>query len=321
MNATAADVARLTRYDADTSDYLLAIITDEDQASQVVLDDGQIGWQSTIRYDRLHRRIDPASGRARYDCTEIPREDGGSHRLVSLVAEGGRGAEFSELVLFGERLLAFDDRTGLVCEVRAGHQLVPRQILMTGSGDERFKGFKCEWATLKGDCVIAGSHGKTPAESWIKRIDRGYGLESRDWQQPYRRMREALGVESMPGYVIHEAGEWHPERRQWLFFPRKISFEPFDEEIDERKRGGNILIVADEDFRHIDTLTIGERVPDRGVSSFKVIPGHPNECVGLKSVERGERTETWLFCFDLDGHVLQEDTFLGAYKCEGVEIL
>lgn len=318
MNTTAADVERLNRYDADTCSYTLAIVTDEDRASQVTLDDGQVAWQATIRYDLFERTPDPDTGQPHYSLTEIPP----AHRLTSLIAEGGRGAEFSELIWFGGRLIAFDDRTGLVCEVRDGHQLIPRQILMTGSGDERFKGFKAEWATLKGDHVIAGSHGKTPAESWIKCIDRRYGLESRDWQRPYRRMREALGVESTPdGYVIHEAAEWHPERRRWLFFPRKISAEPFDEERDERERGGNTLIIADEDFQQVDTLAVGERVPERGVSSFKILPGHTGECVGLKSVEIGDRTEAYLFCFDLDGNVLLEDTWLGAYKCEGVEIL
>ena len=79
--------------------------------------------------------------------------------------------------------------------------------------------------------------------------------------------------------------------------------------------------MANEDFTAIRTLEIGERVPERGISSFKIIPGHPNECIGLKSVEIGSRTETWLFCFDLDGHVLQEDTLIGRYKCEGIEIL
>ena len=66
---------------------------------------------------------------------------------------------------------------------------------------------------------------------------------------------------------------------------------------------------------------MGECVPERGVSSFKIIPGHPNECIGLKSVEIGERTESYLFSFNLDGEVLQEDTYIGDYKCEGIEIL
>ncbi|MDN6297034.1 MAG: hypothetical protein L0J54_03285 [Halomonas sp.] len=314
------DQQRLERYNAQTCDYTLAIITDEDHASQVELEDGQTAWQSTLRYDKLYRDVDPATGNACYRMEEIPREEGGEHQLISLIAEGGRGAEFSELVLFGKRLITFDDRTGLVCEIRNNNQLVPRHILMTGSGDEAFKGFKSEWATLKGDQMIVGSHGKNTQEEWIKVLDRKYTLDSANWHQNYQRIREALNVGEQ-GYVTHEAAEWHPYRNCWIFFPRKISTAPFDEPVDERERGGNTLIMASADFSEIETLEVGERVPERGVSSFKLIPGRTNECIGLKSVEIDDRTETWLFCFDLDGNVLQEDTFIGHYKCEGVEIL
>ncbi|MFB6286617.1 MAG: hypothetical protein ABEK03_08590 [Candidatus Bipolaricaulia bacterium] len=321
MNAIPLDQQRFDRYDTSTSTFVLAIVTDEDQAAQVELDDGQIAWQSTVRYDRLYRREDPDTEQVSYEVEQIPPEEGGLNRLISLVAEGGRGAEFSELALFGERLLAFDDRTGMVCEIREGHQLIPRQILMTGSGDERFKGFKSEWATLKGDRLIVGSHGKNREESWIKEINPGYRIESRDWQGPYRRILQALGIDPERGYATHEAAEWHPHDELWYFFPRKISTEPFQEARDERECGGNTLVVADESFADIRMMNVGERVPERGVSSFKFIPGRPRECVGLKSVEIGDETETYLFCFDVDGTVLQRDTFLGAYKCEGVEIL
>lgn len=321
MTRTMADMQRLGRYDASTNAYRLAIITDEDHESQVQLEDGQVAWQATIRYDHLHREVDASSGAVSYRVEEIPPEEGGEYRLISLIAEGGRGAEFSELVQFGERLLTFDDRTGLVCEVRARHQLVPRHILMTGSGDERFKGFKSEWATLKNDQLIIGSHGKNAEEEWIKCLDRDYRLVSHNWHEPYRRMRAALGIDSTSGYVTHEAAEWHPLHQRWYFFPRKISTEPFDEAVDEREKGANQLITADERFEDVRLISVGERVPSRGVSSFKLIPGHPNECVGLKSVECGDTTETYLFCFDLEGNVLTDDTFLGAYKCEGVEIL
>lgn len=321
MNTKRADLQRIQRQGTDDDEFTLAIITDEDHASQVELDDGQVAWQSTIRYDRLRRRADPVSGRAQYDLEPVPDTEAGRNRLVSLIAEGGRGAEFSELASFGGRLLTFDDRTGLVCEVRAGHQLVPRHILMAGSGDEAFKGFKSEWATIKGDELFVGSHGKKRAEEWIKVLGRDYRLESRDWHHCYQRMREAVGVDTDEGYVVHEAAEWHPLHERWHFFPRKISHEAFDEPVDEREKGGNTLIVADEAFADIRTVTVGERVPERGVSSFKLIPGHADECVGLKSVEVGDRTETWLFCFDLEGNILKEDTYLGAYKCEGVEIV
>lgn len=317
----ALDRQRLHRYGPDTHVYELAIVTDEDHASQQVLEDGTVAWKSTLRRDRLYRETDPASGRARYRIEPVPEAEGGFRQLLSVIAEGGRGAEFSELVQFGERLLTFDDRTGLVCEIRDGERLVPRQILMTGSGDECFKGFKSEWATLKGDQLVVGSHGKKRSEEWLKCLDRDYRLQSQDWHDAYERIREAVGVADTPGYVVHEAAEWHPERERWFFFPRKISTEAFDEAVDERERGANILISADAAFRDIHTRTVGERVPERGVSSFKMLPGRPDECVGLKSVECGERTETYLFCFDLDGRVLTEDVFLGAYKCEGIEIL
>lgn len=320
MTQKTADMTRAERYGPKTSVYTLAIVTDEDRASQVELEDGQIAWKSTLRYDKLYREINPDTGKVSYRLEEIPKEQGGEYQLISLIAEGGRGAEFSELVLFGQRLVTFDDRTGLVCEIRNDNQLVPRQILMTGSGDEKFKGFKSEWATVKGDELIVGSHGKKPREQWIKALDRNYGLRSIDWRENYQHIRDALAV-GPNGYVIHEAAEWHPVRREWLFFPRKISTEPFDEPVDERERGANTLIIANEDFSTIRTLTVGDRVPDRGISSFKVLPGFPNECVGLKSVEIGDRTEAWLFCFNLDGEVLQEDTLIGQYKCEGVEIL
>ncbi|QJD58011.1 hypothetical protein HG264_03350 [Pseudomonas sp. gcc21] len=320
MEALRADVARIERYDSSARQYTLAIIVDEDHASRVALESGQHVWQSTLRYDRLYRNPDPSTGKVTFRFEDVPAAKGGEHQLVSLMAEAGRGAEFSELVMFGKRLVTFDDRTGLVCEVRDENQLVPRHILMTGSGDEEFKGFKSEWATLKDDHLIVGSHGKKPAEEWVKILDRNYGLQSVDWHERYQKMREALRV-GEHGYVIHEAAEWHPYRREWLFFPRKVSSEPFDEAIDERERGNNTLLIANEDFSDIRVVAVGERVPERGVSSFKLLPGHSDECVALKSVEIGDRTESYLFCFNLDGTILQDDIFIGDYKCEGLEIL
>lgn len=319
MTTLDADRQRLERYDAQADQYLLATITDEYYASQVELDDGQIAWRSTLRHDRLYRVVDNA-GHVHYHFEEISPEQDGEFQLVSLIAEGGRGAEFSELVMFGKRLLTFDDRTGLVCEIREQNQLIPRQILMTGSGDERFKGFKSEWATLWGDRLVVGSHGKRPEEEWVKVVSRDYGVQSIDWQDRYAMIREALGV-GEHGYVIHEAAEWHPYRRQWLFFPRKVSSEPFDECIDGRERGSNKLVIASEDFSDIQVLEIGKCVPESGISSFKLVPGHPDECIGLKSVEIGDRTESYLFCFNLDGQILTDDLFIGNYKCEGVEFL
>lgn len=146
MTYKPADIARLERYGPQTREYTLAIITDEDHASQVELEDGQTAWKSTLRYDRLFREVNPDTGKVSYRLEDIPADQGGEHHLISLMAEGGRGAEFSELVKFGKRFITFDDRTGLVCEIRDESHLVPRHTLMTGSGEEQFKGFKSEWA-------------------------------------------------------------------------------------------------------------------------------------------------------------------------------
>jgi hypothetical protein len=53
--------------------------------------------------------------------------------------------------------------------------------------------------------------------------------------------------------------------------------------------------------RRAGSLDERGRVPERGVSSFKILPSRSHECVGLKSVEIDDRTEIHLFCFDLDG--------------------
>jgi len=43
--------------------------------------------------------------------------------------------------------------------------------------------------------------------------------------------------------------------------------------------------------------------------------------VALKSVERDDITQTYAFCFDLEGNILSDEVFLGYYKCEGIEII
>jgi soluble calcium-activated nucleotidase 1 len=143
---------------------------------------------------------------------------------------------------------------------------------MIGSGDEKFKGFKSEWATIKGNELIVGSHGKKPEE------------------------------------------EWHPQLQKWLFFPRKISNQAFEPQHDENCCGSNKLFIVSEDFSDIQIIEVGEAIGERGVSSFKILPGFPNECVALKSVEVGNRTETFFFAFDLQGNVLHADTLIGHYK-------
>lgn len=58
--------------------------------------------------------------------------------LTSNLAYGGRGMELSELVVFNGRLLAFDDRTGIIYEIDLhGNKAIPWVILTDGNGREK----------------------------------------------------------------------------------------------------------------------------------------------------------------------------------------
>ena len=84
--------------------------------------------------------------------------------LITKHNEAGRGAEFSELTIFDNRLLAFDDRTGDVFEImnkKDGEEsfVAPRYVITEGEGDTD-KGMKWEWSTVKDGLLYIGSMGK-----------------------------------------------------------------------------------------------------------------------------------------------------------------
>jgi hypothetical protein len=54
-------------------------------------------------------------------------------------------------------------------------------------------------------------------------------------------------------YLIHEAVAFNPLTKKWHFFPRRVSTERYDEELDE-KRGSNTMITANEDFSKVEVL-------------------------------------------------------------------
>ena len=78
--------------------------------------------------------------------------------------EAGRGAEFSELTVFDNHLLTFDDRTGEVFDImntKDGKEsfVAPRYVVTEGEGDTD-KGMKWEWSTVKDGLLYMGSMGK-----------------------------------------------------------------------------------------------------------------------------------------------------------------
>eukprot|EP00918_Siedleckia_nematoides_P071992 GHVU01157273.1.p1 GENE.GHVU01157273.1~~GHVU01157273.1.p1 ORF type:complete len:362 (-),score=32.84 GHVU01157273.1:951-1979(-) len=204
--------------------------------------------------------------------------------------EAGRGMELSELVLYEGRLLCFDDRTGITYELTKDNKLVPRHVLAEGDGYSN-KGMKIEWATIKDDELYVGSFGKeftTPDGTkivsennfWIAIVDEYGNVRQVNWKDNYNLMRKAVKAE-YPGYMIHEAINWSPAIERWIILPRRVSSQPYNEDLD-LKRGSNIMMIANEDFSKIETRTVGEVVPERGFSSFKFVPG-TNEQVNSNS--------------------------------------
>lgn len=59
--------------------------------------------------------------------------------LKSSISMGGRGMELSELVTFNGKIYSFDDRTGIVYNIRDDNSVLPWIILMDGNGTD-FKG-------------------------------------------------------------------------------------------------------------------------------------------------------------------------------------
>lgn len=46
-------------------------------------------------------------------------------------------------------------------------------------------------------------------------------------------MREEVGA-SFPGYMIHESGAWSDALQKWVFMPRRISSEQYNDVKDEK---------------------------------------------------------------------------------------
>ena len=91
-------------------------------------------------------------------------EEAATRTLKTKHNEAGRGAEFSELTVFDNRLLTFDDRTGEVFEImntKDGKDsfVAPRYVVTEGEGDTD-KGMKWEWSTTKDGFLYMGSMGK-----------------------------------------------------------------------------------------------------------------------------------------------------------------
>lgn len=315
--------------------FRFAAVTDLDQLSMVK------GKKPMFRSVLLPGKItyDPESNTYELE-TETSRE------LITGHNEAGRGAEFSELTIYNNRLLTFDDRTGEVFEILNSADgkssfVVPRFVVTEGDGDTD-KGMKWEWSTVKNGELYMGSMGKEytrPDGSiantnnlWVSVLTSNGELRRVDWESKFNYVRNALGAQA-PGYLIHEAVNWSPNLKKWIFMPRRISTDKYDDVLDE-KRGSNKVLLVDEKFTSHEIVTVKMKSNDglHGFSSFAFVPGSGDKHIlALRSVEEdcaGDdldvcKQRSYFVIFDVTtGDVLMDEKLIDEpMKYEGVEFV
>lgn len=268
-----------------------------------------------------------------------------TRELITHHNEAGRGAEFSELTIYNNHLLTFDDRTGEVFEILntpdgKSSFVAPRYIIAEGDGDTD-KGMKWEWATVKDGELYMGSMGKEYTRKdgtientnnlWVTILGPNGALTRVDWEPQFSFVRAALGAQR-PGYLIHEAIGWSPYMRKWVFMPRRISSETYDDVLDE-KRGSNKVVLVEEYFKGYEIVTVKMASTDglHGFSSFAFVPGtNDKHVLALRSVEEdcaGDlefcKQRSYVVIFDVTtGEVLMDEVQIeGKHKYEGVEFV
>ena len=317
--------------------FLFAAVTDLDELSRLT-DSKKPKFRSELLPGTIER--DPQTNK--YSIHFDPLR-----RLTSMHNEGGRGMELSELTLYQDRLLAFDDRTGSVFEVLNEDQgkssfVVPRFVVTEGEGDTD-KGMKWEWASVKDGELYMGSMGKEYTDEqgniknrnnlWVSILSPRGELRRVNWSDHYMFVRKALGA-TPPGYVINEAILWSSHLQKWVFLPRRISSEQYNDVVDERK-GSNKLLLVDEKFTtsKVVEITMSDKDPLHGFSTFAFVPNTKDRhALAVRTVEEdcvgGEenrcKQRSYFVIFDvLTGEVLMDEVkyTTDGLKFEGVEFV
>eukprot|EP01138_Halocafeteria_seosinensis_P006723 gb/GECG01006875.1/.p1 GENE.gb/GECG01006875.1/~~gb/GECG01006875.1/.p1 ORF type:complete len:407 (+),score=57.47 gb/GECG01006875.1/:1-1221(+) len=319
---------RSTRLQSIPEEMDIAIVTDLDHESKVP-DAPKPRFKGYYKRGKLFYDRE----RNQYSVTWLPDLE-----LRTQHSEAGRGMELSELALFNGHLYTCDDRSGIVFEIENylsdQAKAIPRYILMEGDA-ETDKGFKCEWMTVKDNKLFVGSFGKEFTDNnnqiintnnnWVKTIDKEGRVNHVDWNAKYNFLRGKMGY-SFPAYLLHETAIWSNEMRKWVFLPRRMSKEAYDDKVDEKK-GANTVILANEDFTDLQSFRVGTLTPERGFSSAKFVPGSRDQVlVALKSEENSDLENagqsSYITVFDLQGNTLLEETQIpGAHKFEGIEFI
>ena len=324
---------------AEGKEFMLALIADQDEASHVA----EKVWESYLAFGKL--TYNGAGGAQSYSL-EMTSE-------AAVDTDRGdkskRGAEYSALEVFDGKLLTFCDRTGNIDELvlsqdEAGKTVVTVAPLVDGEGKNvsismgdgtNGKPLKIEWTTQKGGKLVIGSTGKErtdddgnivhEGEMWCKVLDPGpaFSVSHIDTREYYNGLRAAAMCPQGAGYMIHESGRWSTEHNMWLFAPRKLSRNPYDEVIDASKCV-NLMLASPDPVAGDGTGVIMQRYLGfselRGCSDFMFVPG-TRDChvFILRTEETLDNVITsYASVIDLEGTILMAETVVArARKFEG----
>lgn len=321
----------------DDHTFHFAVVTDLDKLS-VVKESNKPLFRSTLLPGVLTRDDSTNKYSIKFEETRT---------LTSQHNEAGRGMELSELTIYKNRLLSFDDRTGTVFEILStpdgsDSHVVPRFVITEGEGDTD-KGMKWEWATIKNNELILGSMGKEFTNAageientnnlWVAILNERGELRREDWKEKFDFIRQLVGA-SPPGYVIMEAILWSDHLKKWVFLPRRISSTMYDE-VDDEKKGSNRVVLVNDKFTEGEVVEIKMKPenmdPLHGFSTFAFVPGtNDHHAMAIRSVEEDCtgaledcKQRSYLMVFDiLTGEVLLDEVQIDiAEKFEGVEFV
>lgn len=195
--------------------YTLMLVADSDAASRDADADGGGRWHSSLKRGTLCRRYERAAAHSEGEGVTFSVEWEDEVALHSRLNSGERGMELSELIWFEGRLLACDDRTGIVYHISAG-VAHPRLILSEEADESAAPSLKCEWMSVRrGSLYVGGvgheygdATGHLRSTNQLVKVFEPHGNAPRElnWTDTYGALeRAAVGSR---GYLIHEAVLW-----------------------------------------------------------------------------------------------------------------
>ena len=123
--------------------YDISFISDDDKLSRRNPD--KLVFSSTMLSGKLKAVFKRNSGAISH--YELTLYEDNALEVSTTYNEKGRGAEFSDLCNYRDKLLAFDDRTGIIFWYnRANNKMIPYVVLIEGNAIDSDKGQKTEWA-------------------------------------------------------------------------------------------------------------------------------------------------------------------------------